>query len=158
MQLASDANPKLRSRAVTLLGQSSAGLPQPLINRVLSDPDARVRANAIEVIDPEPGSQYLPILSQLARSRHNRERANAIKALHGMRVDTASQQLIAMLRDVRPEHRISAMWALKEVGLWQMLREVARLAKADGDSRVRRYAVGVIRTIAADIETKKESA
>jgi HEAT repeat protein len=158
LQLASDANPKLRSRAVTLLGQSPSGLPEPLIDKVLSDPDARVRANAIEVIDQQPDSQYLPILSRLARSRHNRERANAIKALHSMRVGTASQQLIAMLRDVRPEHRISAMWALKEVGLWKMLREVAQLAKTDGDMRVRRYAVGVIRSIAAGSQEKKESA
>ena len=158
LQLATDANAKLRSRAVTLLGNTADGLPEPLIGQVLNDPDARVRANAIEAIDQREDPQYLAVLSRMARSRHNRERANAIKALHGMRVGTASQQLIAMLRDVRPEHRISAMWALRQVGLWQLLREVARLAKTDGDVRVRRYAVSVIRSIAASAEEKKESA
>ena len=138
-----------------LLGQGSAALPELLIDRVLNDPDERVRANAIEVIDQRHDPQYLPLLSRIARSHHNRERANAIKALHAMRVGTAAPQLIAMLRDPRPEHRISALWALRQVGLWQMLREVARLAKTDSDTRVRRYALGVIRTIAADVEQRK---
>lgn len=156
LQLATDTDPRLRSKSIMLLGQTERGLPEVLIDRVLSDPDERVRANAIEVIDQRQDPQYLPLLSRLARSRHNRERANAIKALHGMRVGTAAQQLVAMLRDARPEHRISALWALKQVGLWQMLREVARLAKSDNDVRVRRYAVGVIRAIAAAAEEKKE--
>lgn len=157
-QLASDANPKLRSRAVSLLGLTANGMPGPLIDKALNDPDARVRANAVEVIDQHQEEQYLPTLMKLARSRHNRERANALKALHTMRVGTASQQLLAMLRDPQAEHRISAMWALKQVGLWQMLREVASLAKTDGDVRVRRYAVGVIRAVAATMQEKKESA
>jgi hypothetical protein len=133
-------------------------MSEPLMQQVLNDPDARVRANAIEAIDHVQNPQYLPTLSRMARSRFNRERANAIKALHSMKIGAASHELVAMLRDVRPEHRISAMWALKEVGLWQMLREIGRLAKSDGDMRVRRYAVGVIRSIATGIEKKKESA
>jgi len=46
-------------------------------------------------------------------SRHGIKTHNAIKALHHMRVGTASPALLSMLRDERPEHRISAMWALK---------------------------------------------
>ncbi|HEY1684642.1 MAG TPA: HEAT repeat domain-containing protein [Tepidisphaeraceae bacterium] len=156
--LINDPNPKLRSRAVALLGQTPTGLSEPLIDKALNDPDARVRANAIEAIDQRHDQQYLPVLSQMARSRHNRERANAIKALHSMRVGAASQQLITMLHDEKAEHRISAIWALRQVGLWQMLKEVAQLAKSDADPRVRRYAVGVIRALAASYEQKKASA
>ena len=55
---------------------------------------------------------YLPVLAQRARAANNRERANAIKALHRMKVGAATVQLHTMLRDTRPEHRISALWAL----------------------------------------------
>jgi hypothetical protein len=40
------------------------------------------------------------------------------------------------------------MWALRELGWWQMLGEVGRLAKEDGNLRVRRYALGVLRAVA----------
>lgn len=156
--VATDSNPKLRSKAVILLGQTPTGLPELLVDKALNDPDSRVRANVIEVIDQRKDPQYLPMLSRMAQSRHNRERANAIKALLGMRMGSANQHLIAMLKDSQPEHRISALWALKQVGLWQMLREIANLAKSDSDTRVRRYALGVIRTLAANVNEKKVSA
>ena len=53
-----------------------------------------------------------------------------------------------MLRDERPEHRISALWALRQIGWWQLLTEVGRLAKSDGNLRVRRYALTILRGIA----------
>jgi len=53
-----------------------------------------------------------------------------------------------MLRDERSEHRISAMWALKQTGWWQLIGEVGRLAKADENIRVRRYALGLLKGIA----------
>ena len=53
-----------------------------------------------------------------------------------------------MLRDPRSEHRISAMWALRQIGWWQLLGEVGRLARSDADLRVRRYALSVLRSIA----------
>src|SRR5690606_15571333 len=85
-----------------------------------------------------------------ARSKqaHNRERANAIKALARMHVGTASSQLLFMLQDERSEHRISAMWALRQIGVWALLGEVGKIAKQDGDTKVRRYAVTLLRGIA----------
>ena len=76
-----------------------------------------VRRNAIEVLENKRQLEYVPLLTQRARSSHNRERANAIKAMHKMKVSTASSSLMAMLQDERAEHRISAMWALR---LWQL--------------------------------------
>ena len=46
-----------------------------------------------------------------------------------------------MLRDQRSEHRISALWALRQIGWWQLINEVGRLAKEDANLRVRRYAM-----------------
>jgi hypothetical protein len=53
-----------------------------------------------------------------------------------------------MLRDSRSEHRISALWALRQIGWWALLNEVGRLAKEDNNLRVRRYALGVLRNAA----------
>jgi hypothetical protein len=53
-----------------------------------------------------------------------------------------------MLRDGRAEHRISAMWTLRQIGWWQLLGEVGRMAKADDDIRVRRYALNVLKGVA----------
>jgi hypothetical protein len=118
------------------------------VDRLLNDADARVRANTIEVLEAKPDARFLPVLADRARSATNRERANAIKALFRMRVSTVSNQLFTMLRDDRAEHRISAMWALRQIGWWQLLGEVGRLAKEDGNIRVRRYALNVLKGVA----------
>src|SRR5205823_11484150 len=102
-QMASDPNPKLRSKAMHLLGEAPAGgvggATDVLLEHVLNDEDARVRANAIEVLEERQDPAYIPVLTKLARESSNRERANAIKALHRLRVGTASQQLMNMLKD-----------------------------------------------------------
>src|SRR5690606_17875607 len=113
------------------LGELDGKDLEVLLDKALADTDARVRANAIEVLEAKHKQQYVPLLASRARSAHNRERANAIKALHRMRVSTASQQLLSMLQDDRAEHKISAMWALRQIGIWQLLQEVGRLAKED---------------------------
>ena len=40
---------------------------------------------------------------------------------------------------------MSALWAMRQIGWWQALNEVARISKADADLRVRRYALNVLR-------------
>jgi hypothetical protein len=65
-----------------------------------------------------------------------------------MKVSTASGQLLLMLRDERPDHRVSALWALRQIGWWQLLGEVGRLAKSDANLKVRRYALAVLRGVA----------
>ncbi len=147
---------KVRSKAVGLLGEMPALASDAILERVLTDTDARVRANAIEVLESKKEVQFLPMLAQRARSSHNRERANAIKAMHRMRVGTASQQLLGMLRDQRPEHRISAMWALRQTGIWQLINEVGRIAKQDENLRVRRYALGVIKQVVEAVQAAKQ--
>lgn len=147
VQMCRDANPKLRSKAIHVLGEDPAAPAEVLLDRLINDTDPRVRANAIEVLESKQKVEYVPILAQKARASNNRERANAIKALHTMKVGTASSQLLLMLRDGRPEHRISALWALRQIGWWKMLNEVGKLAKEDDNLRVRRYALGVLRGV-----------
>ncbi|QOV90291.1 HEAT repeat domain-containing protein [Humisphaera borealis] len=143
-----DADPRLRSKAVMVAGQIPSVTPEMLVDRLLNDTDARVRANTIEVLENKADARFVPVLTERARSATNRERANAIKALFKMRVSTVSNQLFTMLRDDRAEHRISAMWTLRQIGWWQLLGEVGRLAKDDSNIRVRRYALNVLKGVA----------
>ncbi len=156
--LCSHPHPKVRSKAVTLIGDVASVAPEMLLERVLNDSDPRVRANAIEVLEAKRADQFVPLLAQRARSSHNRERANAIKALSRMKVTTASTQLLSMLRDERAEHRISALWALRQIGWWQLINEVGLIAKQDGNLRVRRYALGVLRNVAEIVAAAKGKA
>ncbi|HTW94248.1 MAG TPA: HEAT repeat domain-containing protein [Tepidisphaeraceae bacterium] len=146
--LSAHMNSKVRSKAVSVLGDVPAAATDTLIERALNDSDSRVRANAVEVLEERCSQQFIPVLASRARAGHNRERANAIKALHRLRVVPAADALLAMLRDSRPEHRVSAMWALKQIGWWKLLNEVGRLAKEDSNFRVRRYALAVLRGVA----------
>jgi HEAT repeat protein len=157
MQTCCDANPKLRSKAVILIGQLTSVAPDVLVERLLSDADARVRANTIEVLESNKSMKFLPLLAERARASNSRERANAIKALNSMKLGSASRHLAGMLADERPEHRISALWTLRQIGWWNLLGEVGRLAREDGNLRVRRYALGVLRSV-AEIARQQQAA
>ena len=154
--LCSDGNPRIRSKAVALAGEISAVPAETIVERIVSDPDARVRANAIEVIEQRPEAKVVPVLAQRARSNNNRERANAIKVRLRMRVGAASVQLLHMLRDPRPDHRVSALWALRQSGWWHLLNEVGRLAKQDENLRVRRFALGILKNVAETARAKTQ--
>jgi hypothetical protein len=156
-QLCSDPNAKVRSKAVVVLGELDGVPPDVILERVLNDGDPRVRANAIEVLETKQKTNFLPMLASRARAAAagNRERANAIKALHRMRVKNANAALMSMMQDQRPEHRISALWALRAMNYWTMLGEVGRLAKEDQNLRVRRYALGVLKNVAEMVQARK---
>jgi hypothetical protein len=155
--LASHAHPKVRSKAVSVLGETPSASIDVLMEKVLNDNDARVRANAIEVLESRHEPKFIPLLAERAKMSHNRERANAIKALNKMKVGNIGPALLTMLQDQRPEHRISAMWALKQMGWWKLLQEVGRLAKEDGNPRVRRYAVTILKGVAEMVQATKEA-
>ena len=148
LQACHDPAPKIRSKAVAVLATINVVPPEQLLDKVLNDNDPRVRANAIEVLEAKHRVEFVPMLAQRARTSSNRERANAIKALHRMKVGSTSQQLLSMIRDDRAEHRLSALWALRQIGWWQLLNEVVGVAKADPSLKVRRYAMAVIRDLA----------
>jgi HEAT repeat protein len=141
-----------------VLGELPAAPNKVLIERLLQDNDPRVRANAVEVLEDRADPEFIPALAQRALGAGGRERANAIKAMHRMKVGTAGSQLFQMLRDTRAEHRISAMWAMKQIGWWQLLNEVGRLARADDNPRVRRYALGVLKTVSEMLKERKKVA
>jgi HEAT repeat protein len=158
VSLTTHANPKVRARAVSALGASSDASDDAMLKRVLNDSDPRVRANAIEVLEKGNKTQFIPLLAEKAKMGHHRERANSIKALQGMKITQAEQALVDMLRDPRPDHRISGIWAMKQMGLWKMLGEVGRLAKDDESMRVRRYALAVLKAMSEAAQRQREKA
>ena len=158
IQLCADPNPRIRSKAVTVLGEVPAAPSNLLIDKLINDTDARVRANAVEVLEGRDDPEFIPALTQKALAASGRERANAIKAMHRMKVGMAGTQLLEMLRDARPEHRVSALWALRQIGWWQLLNEVGRLAQADDNVRVRRYALGVLKTVSDLLKERQKAA
>jgi HEAT repeat protein len=158
-QACNDSNAKLRSKAIAVLGEMEGTPSDAILDRILNDGDPRVRANAIEILETRQKTNYLPLLAQRARAAGtgNRERANAIKALHRMKVKNANVALASMLRDQRPEHRISGLWALKAIGWWALLNEVGRLAKEDNNLRVRRYALALLKNVAELVKQAKKT-
>ena len=169
----SDADERVRSRAVAVvgrLGRSRVGAEgDRAVRRLLDDADDRVRANAVEaagLLAAGPSdaatagridAALAAVLVERSRSAVGRERANAIRALGHLRVPAASDQLLAMLRDDRAEHRISAMWALRRAGWWRLLGEVGRLAQADPHARSRRYALALLRNVAEESRAARAS-
>lgn len=155
--LCSHGSPRVRSKAVTLLATLGVSSVDMLLEKAATDPDARVRANAIEVMEERGPEKFVSVLSDRARSGQNRERANAIKAMHRMRTGVVHDQLLEMLRDDRPEHRISALWCLRRIGWWKLLREVAQLARDESNVRVKRYAMSILQSATLEIREKNRS-
>jgi HEAT repeat protein len=157
VQLCADASARVRSKATSVLGEVPGSHTDILIDRLINDTDPRVRANAIEVLEGRNDERVIAILAERALAANGRERANAVKALCRMKVSTAGKQLIGMLRDPRAEHRISALWVLRQIGWWQLINEVGRLAKSDDNVRVKRYALGVLKTVAELLKEQKKA-
>ena len=149
LELCADEHAKVRSKAVSLLIGVSHLAPDALIDRLLIDPDPRVRANAIEVLESRFHAQWVPILVERARHGTNRERGNAIKVLHRLKASAFASALAAMLRDTRPEHRVSGMWVLRQTNWWGLIGDVGKMARADPSVAVRRYALGVLQAAQA---------
>jgi hypothetical protein len=148
-------DPKVRSKAVTVVGELPQEISAVLVQQAMEDTDGRVRANAIEAMEQNITPQMIPMLSKRLRSPHSRERANALKALNSMRLVDVGPQMISMLRDERPEHRISAMWAMRQMGMWKLLDEIGKRAKEDPNLRVRRYALTLLKGVAELVENVK---
>ena len=72
----------------------------------------------------------------LAGDPLSRTRANAIKALAVVDRHAAAACLDAMLRDPRPDHRLSALWAAERLAMTACAQAVARLTRGDDEPLV----------------------
>ena len=62
IQMVADPHPRVRSKAVSAVGQVSSPPTELVVDRLINDSDPRVRANAIDVLEATPRKDLLPVL------------------------------------------------------------------------------------------------
>ena len=152
-----DADSRVRSAAVKLLGDVPGADSERLIREALADPDRRVRANAIEAMAGQATASAAASLTRLLSDPDNRARANAIKAVMSMDLATAGPCLQRMLADPSAEHRLSALWVVQQAGWLRPAEQVLRLAQQDADRRVRRRALQALGELRRLYRTTRKS-
>jgi len=143
--LCHDSEAEVRSAAVGALGTLPSPTSRRLLNVALRDQDGRVQANAIEAVerlgvDGATGSGLLPLL----KSPDNRVRANAVRALLKLGVRDAAETLLCMMVEKDRAQRVSALWLIENMGLFNLAKRVAHMAASDVDPQVRLRARGLI--------------
>lgn len=143
--LCHDPEAEVRSTAVAALGTLPSPTSRRLLNNALSDQDTRVQANAIEAVEKiggssAIGSELLPML----KSPDNRVRANAVRALLKLGVRDAAEALLSMMLDKDRAQRLSALWLIENMGLFNLAKRVSQMASVDADAQVRVRARGLI--------------
>ncbi|MCW5777038.1 MAG: hypothetical protein KIS87_11415 [Phycisphaeraceae bacterium] len=151
--------------AVAALGD--AGAPPraaETLRSCLAHPDDRVRANAVEALArrmrrertdfaaPKSVAQAAVSFIEFKADGHHRVRANALRAMLAFGDShAAAGELVGMLRDERPGHRLAAAWLASRaltidgrtsVGRrWtELASQVVQMARGESDERVRRRA------------------
>lgn len=148
--LCHDPEAEVRSAAVAALGTLPSPTSRRLLNGALRDRDGRVQANAIEAVDRLGGvAAASGELRLMLKSPDNRVRANAVRVLLKLGVRDAAETLLSMMVEKDRAQRISALWLIENMGLFNLAKRVARMAVADADSQVRTRARGLIEQLAS---------
>ncbi len=149
-ELVHDADPVVRSIAVSLLAILPGPTSQRLARASLDDGDDRVRASGVEAMDELHLDDRAAISEPFLSSRCQRLRANAVKSLLTLSVPRAGETLLDMLADPSPAHRISALWVAERLRLRSVAKQVRELATRDVNDRVqscaRRVLLGFAKT------------
>jgi HEAT repeats len=135
LRLLRHTDPRLRSRAVKIVGRGSKS-PTWVRNR-LNDPDPRARANAIESLWSLDTAAVHGLLRFAAREDgHPRVTANALLGLYYLGDIYALRELVNMAANASGGMRASAAWAMGETGdlrfryaLRQMLNDEDKIAR-----------------------------
>ncbi|MFA9477692.1 HEAT repeat domain-containing protein [Phycisphaerales bacterium AB-hyl4] len=157
-RLATDKDEHIASAAVRALGTTESEVSVESVEQALDHPDSRVRANAIEALEQMEqvdDEKQLDRLMTMAEDEANRPRANAIRALMQSRTREALQALTRMLNDDRAEHRVSALWLIKDMGLLSVARKVAEMSLHDPEEQIRQRADTVIRDLIERLTTQQ---
>lgn len=157
VRLARDPDRVIASAAVRALGSAQSPVAVEALESALEHPDSRVRANAVESLDELRSTRHVGKLIRMAEREANRPRANAIKSLMNMRTREAMVALSKMLHDTDPAQRTSALWVVETLGLAQLARQVAELAVADADGKVKDRAGHVIQRLIGSLDPRQDA-
>jgi hypothetical protein len=140
---AQDPAGRVRSAAVQFLGCSGRSELRQQLRAALDDEDSRVQANAIETVEKAQWPDRVQLIAPKLDSDNNRVRGNAALALVRAGDDRGAGVLTEMLGDSRDEQRITAIWAIRQIGGGAWLDRLAELAEGDPAETVRRLAQSV---------------
>jgi len=152
IELATSGDVRIVASAVRALGGCTSESAKQVLSLAIEHDDTRIRANAIEALANSDAASHMDQLLEIAQNDVQRPRANAIKQLMSLRTQDALPALTSMLHDQRPEHRVSALWLIDEMGLLQLARQVAEISIADEDDRVKERAGHVIKQLIENLE------
>ena len=93
------------------------------------------------------GRSSLGHIGPLAGDPHNRVRANAVRALLRLGHGDAPAALHRMLRDERPLHRVSGIWAARAARAACAAGDLMRLAERDRRPESRSRALAALRML-----------
>ncbi len=144
LTFAADRDEKIAASAVRALGSAQSQRAVTAVEGTLNHTDSRVRANAVEALGQLQSTRHLRELVKMAKEDQGRPRANAIQAIMGLNTGAAFTALDSMLNDPHPAQRISALWVVEAMGLFELARHVAEMAVADPDGQVKQRADRVI--------------
>ncbi len=154
IELVADDDAKVAASAARALGRlGDSEQAMAALEHALDHDDDRVRSNAIESLqEAQRIALFGTHLERISGGAGNRSRATAIRALMQMPVAEGVPALERMLADRDDRHRTSALWVVEHLGLLGVVGQVAELAKADPDPRVRGRALRVVRQMAAEVK------
>jgi len=143
-ELLKHPSPRIRSKAVLLIGRASANAK--LAESHLKETDKRVRANAIEALWGNASNEARSILSAAASDSNNRVAANAALGLYKLDETYSIAIILDMAENPSPIFRLSAVWAMSETQDPRFLGTLAKLI-GDADQRVRQLAFASVAKI-----------
>jgi len=136
-ELSKHPSPRIRSKAVLLIGRATANAR--LAESNLKETDKRVRANAIEALLGNSSSEARSILSAAVSDSNNRVAANAALGLYKLDETYSIAIILDMAENPLPIFRLSAVWTMSETQYPRFLGTLAKLI-GDADQRVRQLA------------------
>ncbi len=149
LQLARHPDPRVRSKAVLLMGRANKNARWT--QQQMEAEDARVRANAIEALWGLPGEETRALLWQFVGDAHNRVAGNAVTGLYRQGDLGSIPALLGMAGDASAARRATGAWAMGEVGDLRFV-ESLRALEADEEERVRANATRALHRIGARVE------
>jgi len=158
LDLCTSDQPRIVASAVKALSGCTSEVAQKTLELAIEHEDTRVRANALEAMGRSQAAANIDRLIELTQDPAQRPRANAIKALLELRAKDAMPSLNQMLSDRRAAHRISALWLIDELGVFQLARLVAEMSLTDEDRDVQARAGSVIQHLIEDLKQQVDTA
>lgn len=148
LALAGSREERLASAAVAAIADSDAPSRPGVVRAAVQRGRGRVRANALRA-----GLVEMTIWPDADRESDSRTRINTILATDAH----PDERLAVVLRDVRVDHRRSALWAAARRGGNQCLVEVKRLAATEPDPLLRERADRVARLLSLRVASSSEA-